>query len=136
MPPGAARTVTGVSVSIARDPALVRTVRLVAAAVARRTTGDEDFVEEVRLAVGEACALLVGPDADRAASTGPVEVTMRLESRLHVVVQAAGAVAVEDAPTSDIDGVEPWALLRGMIEDFEIRRDDDGTALSMSWPLP
>jgi len=128
--------VTGVSVSIARDPALVRTVRLVAAAVARRTTGDEDFVEEVRLAVGEACALLVGPDADRAASTGPVEVTMRLESRLHVVVQAAGAVAVEDAPTSDIDGVEPWALLRGMIEDFEIRRDDDGTALSMSWPLP
>ena len=136
MPSGAARTVTGISVSIARDPALVRTVRLVAAAVARRTTGDEDFVEEVRLAVGEACALLVGPDADRAASTGPVEVSMRLDDRLHVVVQAAGDVAVQDAPTSDIDGVEPWALLRGLIEDFEIQRDDEGTALSMSWPLP
>jgi anti-sigma regulatory factor (Ser/Thr protein kinase) len=136
---GARPAVTGtaarVTVSISRDPALVRTVRLVAAAVARRTTGDEDFVEEVRLAVGEACALLVGPDGEQAAE-GPVEVSMRLQERLRVVVRAAGAVAVHDAPTSDIDGVEPWALLRGLIDDFEIHRDDTGTALSMSWPLP
>jgi hypothetical protein len=41
--PGAVGT-GQISVSVARDPALVRTVRLVAAAVARRTTGDEDFV--------------------------------------------------------------------------------------------
>jgi anti-sigma regulatory factor (Ser/Thr protein kinase) len=133
---GAARTATGISVSIARDPALVRTVRLVAAAVARRTTGDEDFVEEVRLAVGEACALLVGPDAAEAATTGPVEVSMRLEDRLRVVVRADGAVAARDTLTSDIDGVEPWALLRGLIDDFAISRDAAGTSLSMSWPLP
>ena len=132
---GPARTAIGVSVSIARDPALVRTVRLVAAAVARRTTGDEDFVEEFRLAVGEACALLVGPHAKRVEPSGPVEVSMRLEDRLRVVVRAAGSVAVGDPPTSDIDGIEPWALLRGLIEDFEIATDDDGTALSMSWPL-
>ena len=62
MPSGAARTATGITVAIARDPALVRTVRLVAAAVARRTSQDEEFVEEVRLAVGEACALLVGQE--------------------------------------------------------------------------
>ncbi|HYO39038.1 MAG TPA: ATP-binding protein [Nocardioidaceae bacterium] len=128
-------TATSVTVSIARDPALVRTVRLVAAAVARRTTGDEDFVEEFRLAVGEACALLVGPEDARAALAGPVQVSMRLEDRLRVVVRAAGEVAAHDAPTGDIDGVEPWALLRGLIEDFEIRRDRAGTALSMSWPL-
>ena len=132
---GPARTAIGVSVSIARDPALVRTVRLVAAAVARRTTGDEDFVEEIRLAVGEACALLVGPEAAQSDVAGPVEVSMRLEDRLRVVVRAAGSVAVGDPPTSDIDGVEPWALLRGLIEDFEISTDADGTALSMSWPL-
>jgi anti-sigma regulatory factor (Ser/Thr protein kinase) len=132
---GPARTAIGVSVSIARDPALVRTVRLVAAAVARRTNGDEDFVEEFRLAVGEACALLVGPGAKRAGAGGPVEVSMRLEDRLRVVVRAAGSVSVGDPPTSDIDGVEPWALLRGLIEDFEISTDADGTALSMSWPL-
>jgi len=132
--PAATGPATRITVSIARDPALVRTVRLVAAAVARRTTGDEDFVEEVRLAVGEACALLVGPEVEEA-SVGPVEVIMRLQDRLRVVVRAAGSVAVHDAPTSDIDGVEPWALLRGLIEDFEIQRDQSGTALSMSWPL-
>ncbi len=131
MPTGTARP-TGITVTIVRDPALVRTVRLVAAAVARRTTGDEEFVEEVRLAVGEACALLVGGEA---AGGGPVEVSMRLEDRLRVTVRAEGAVAVQDALTSDIDGIEPWSLLRGLIDDFEIRPVDDATELSMSWPL-
>ena len=121
--------------SIARDPALVRTVRLVAAAVARRTTGDEDFVEEVRLAVGEACALLVGHEVSSDASLGPVEVRMRLEDRLRVSVLASGTIAAQDAPTSDIDGVEPWALLRGLIDDFRIDPQPDGIALSMSWAL-
>ena len=105
-----------------------------AAAVARRTSGDEELIEEVRLAVGEACALLVGPVAGHTGD-GPVEVTMQLEDRLRVIVRAAGSVAAHDGPTSDIDGIEPWALLRGLIEDFEINRDDTGTALTMSWPL-
>ena len=121
--------------SIARDPALVRTVRLVAAAVARRASQDEEFVEEVRLAVGEACALLVGQDSDARAQSGPVEVSMRLEDRLRVRVVASGTVAVSDPPTSDIDGVEPWALLRGLIDDFDITLDEHLTALTMSWPL-
>ena len=134
MPSGAARTATGITVAIARDPALVRTVRLVAAAVARRTSQDEEFVEEVRLAVGEACALLVGQD-DLPGPSSPVEVRMRVEDRLRVSVVAAGSVAAQDAPTSDIDGVEPWALLRGLIDDFEISQDGGTTVLSMSWPL-
>ena len=135
MPSGAARTATGITVAIARDPALVRTVRLVAAAVARRTSQDEEFVEEVRLAVGEACALLVGQDVLPGSSPSPVEVRMRVEDRLRVSVVAAGSVAAQDAPTSDIDGVEPWALLRGLIDDFEISQDAGSTVLSMSWPL-
>ena len=135
MPAGSARTTTGITVSIARDPALVRTVRLVAAAVARRTSQDEEFVEEVRLAVGEACALLVGHGVSSDPSLGPVEVRMRLEDRLRVSVLAAGTIAAQDPPTSDIDGVEPWALLRGLIDDFEITQDGGTTVLSMSWPL-
>jgi anti-sigma regulatory factor (Ser/Thr protein kinase) len=135
LPSGAARTATGVTVSIARDPALVRTVRLVAAAVARRSSQDEEFVEEVRLAVGEACALLVGHESEPIDDDGPVKVSMRLEDRLRVSVSAFGAVAVQDPPTSDIDGVEPWALLRGLIDDFEITQRGPSTTLSMSWPL-
>jgi anti-sigma regulatory factor (Ser/Thr protein kinase) len=133
--PGEAGT-SEISVAIARDPALVRTVRLVAAAVARRSTGDEDFVEEVRLAVGEACALLVGPGSTHNGTSGPVEVKMLLDHRLRVVVRADGSVPLEDGPSSDIDGMEPWSLLRGLISDLEIDCGDGGTALSMSWELP
>ncbi len=134
MPTGTARTATGVTVTIARDPALVRTVRLVAASVARRAGRDEDFVEEVRLAVGEACALLLGdhpaPDED------PVTVAITLGDSLKVDVVAAGDIIPMDLPDSDIDGVEPWALLRGLIEDFDVVRDGVTTAVTMSWPTP
>jgi hypothetical protein len=60
---------------------------------------------------------------------------MRLEDRLRVSVAAAGSIAAQDPPTSDIDGIEPWALLRGLIDDFAIAQDDDSTVLSMSWAL-
>ena len=132
MATGVARTATGISVSIARDAALVRTVRLIAAAVARRTGQDEEFVEEVRLAVGEACALMVGEDGS---GTGPVTVRLSIDDRLTVDVVAAGRVAVGDSPDSDVDGVEPWALLRGLIEDLSVDQGAESTTLSMSWPV-
>ena len=128
------RAATGVTVAIARDPALVRTVRLVAAAVARRTGRDEEFVEEVRLAVGEACALLIGHAPTRAASDR-VTVAITIEHELVVEVSAFGDVAVEDPPHSDVDGIEPWALLRGLIDSFAVVRDGARTCVSMAWPL-
>jgi hypothetical protein len=133
---GVARTATGISVSIARDAALVRTVRLIAAAVARRTGQDEEFVEEVRLAVGEACALMVGSDAaPELRGGGPITVRMNITDHLAVDVTSVGHVVAADDPDSDVDGVEPWALLRGLIDDFSIARDGATTTLSMSWPL-
>lgn len=136
MVPGAARTASGISISIARDPALVRTVRLIAAAVARRSGRDEEFVEEVRLAVGEACALMVGTDAaPELQGVGPITVRIDLDDRLTVHVASEGHVAAEDPSDGDLDGVEPWALLRGLIEDFEISRQGASTTLSMSWPV-
>jgi anti-sigma regulatory factor (Ser/Thr protein kinase) len=136
MAPGVARTASGISISIARDPALVRTVRLIAAAVARRSGRDEEFVEEVRLAVGEACALMVGTDAaPQLQGAGPITVQIDLDDRLSVHVESEGEVAIEDPADGDLDGVEPWALLRGLIEDFEISRQGASTTLSMSWPV-
>lgn len=129
---GADRSSNGITVSIARDPALVRTVRLIAAAVARRTSQDEEFVEEVRLAVGEACALMVGEDGS---GSGPVTVTLAMADRLKVDVVSTGAVAVSDSPDSDLDGVEPWALLRGLIDDLTVEHDGGVTTLTMSWPV-
>lgn len=137
-----------VTVSIARDPALVRTVRLVAAAVARRDGHDEDFVEEVRLAVGEACALLVGERDQRLDPPAePITVAMTIVDRLTVEVVSTSPIAVDDPPLGDlkgdidgdidrdIEGVEPWALLRALIDDFAIAHEGDRTTVTMSWPL-
>jgi hypothetical protein len=141
----------GFSIVIAADPALVRTVRLVAAAVARRAVFDPDgdvldssqegLVEEVRLAVGEACALLIG--ATRSGTSrdeAAVEVRLVADDRLRVVVTATGTAPLADqsldgAPGDAAGVVEPWALLRGIVEDFRLTRDAEGTRVSMSWPL-
>ncbi len=137
MATGVARTATGISVSITRDAALVRTVRLIAAAVARRAGQDEEFVEEIRLAVGEACALMVGADAaPELRGGGPINVRLTVDDRLTVDVESDGYVRVEDPADGDVDGVEPWALLRGLIDDFSISRDGTKTTLTMAWPLP
>jgi anti-sigma regulatory factor (Ser/Thr protein kinase) len=48
-----------VELRFAALPAHVRTARLVAAALARRAGVDEDVIDEVKLAVGEACARAV-----------------------------------------------------------------------------
>lgn len=135
MPSGTDRS-AAVTVTIARDPALVRTVRLVAASVARRAGRDEEFVEEVRLAAGEACALFLSDEPGTGTTPGePVEVTITLDEALCVDVSTPSVVSVEDHPDSDLDGMEPWALLRGLIDHFEVSQDARQTTVSMRWPL-
>lgn len=126
------RTAQGVVVRIARDPSLVRMVRLVAASVARRADRDEDFVEEVRLAVGEACALLLGDHPDL--HSDPVTVEIRVDGALEVEVSSSGRIPVTDPPDSDIDGTQPWALLRGLVDGFAVSQDEGRTVVRMSWP--
>jgi len=120
---------TGVTVTFARDTSLVRTIRLVAAAVARRAGRDEDFVEEVRLAVGEACGLLVSgswSDEDR------VSLSMQLDTTFTVVVTAAdGSIDPEPVGFAEI---EPWALLRGLVDEFEVSYEQESVVLRMCWP--
>lgn len=120
---------TGVMVTFARDTSLVRTIRLVAAAVARRAGRDEDFVEEVRLAVGEACGLLVsgsGSAEDR------VSVSMQLDTTFTVVVTAADGT-IDPEPVG-FAAIEPWALLRGLVDEFEVSHDQGSVVLRMCWP--
>jgi hypothetical protein len=122
---------TGVAVSFVRDSSLVRTIRLVAAAVARRAGRDEDFVEEVRLAVGEACGLLVsggGSAEDR------VSVRMQLDATFTVWVRAPDG-SINPEPVG-YDELEPWALLSGLVDEFEVQREDDFVVLRMCWPAP
>lgn len=141
MPPGTDRT-AAVTVTIARDPALVRAVRLVAASVARRAGRDEELVEEVRLAAGEACALFLGDGKDKARAPGtadrdPVQVRITIDddAALSVDVSTTGPVEVQDHPDSDLEGIESWALLRGLIDDFAVFQGSSQTTVSMRWPL-
>lgn len=112
-----------ITIAVARDPRLLRTVRLVAAAVARSVSRDEEFVEEVRLAIGEACGVLVQGDG-----TEPIQVLLDLNGGLAVEVVADGT-----APGAGSDGVEPWALLRALGSGFNVHETDGLTTVEMAW---
>src|SRR5947208_3725707 len=91
-----------VEVSFTALPAHVRTARLVALAVARRVGVADDLLDEVRLAVGEACSRAVGVNQGKSAD---VPVRMRLsdeQDRFIVDVVDVGPLEVGPAGT-DLD---------------------------------
>ena len=82
-----------VEVTFSPLPAHVRTARLVATAVARRSGVDEALLDEVRLAVGEACSRAV--EAHRRHCPGePVKIELSDQGERFVVVVS------DHAPTS------------------------------------
>ncbi|MER7766144.1 ATP-binding protein [Kitasatospora sp. NPDC096140] len=121
-------------------PEHVRTARLVAAAVARRAGVDESVLDEVRLAVGEACSRAVGLH-QRGGIGGTVRVALTdQEKRFLIEVEdEAGPVAVPDSGAAD--GGEPEddtlgiAVITGLVEDLEVTNGTDGGLIRMSWPV-
>jgi serine/threonine-protein kinase RsbW len=131
-------------------PAHVRTARLVATAVARRSGIDESLLDEVRLAVGEACSRAV--EAHRKHCPGqPIRVALSDDGeRFEVVVtDAAPADADGEAPvaaapqggaTAGADGVilqlpagVGLAVITGLADDVHISPAGGGTSVAMSW---
>jgi len=82
-----------VEVTFSPLPAHVRTARLVATAVARRSGVDEALLDEVRLAVGEACSRAVEAHR-RHCPAEPVKIEMSDQGERFVVVVS------DHAPTS------------------------------------
>jgi hypothetical protein len=127
------RTDAEVIISIARDAALVRTARLVAAAVARRSDLPGALIEEVRLGVGEACAILIGTAGpDTARTHDMVEVSLRSgESGFTVEIKGG-----YEPPEGDLEelGIDPWALLRGVTDDVDVEVDGPRATVVMRWP--
>ena len=125
-----------VTIAIARDPSLVRTVRLVAAAVARRASVHEAMIEEIRLAVGEACAVMIGIDeavlGDDADPSDQVVVRLTLDEGLDASIE--GRVADLSSDLAGLD-LNPWALLQGLSDELTVHDDGNRTTVSMSWPL-
>ena len=135
-------------------PAHVRTARLVVVTAARRAGLADQLVDELRLAVGEACARAVNLHARHG-----------LEQRIEVAVAddvtglvvsvtdhgPAAGPAVDDMagglldPGAEIlpegeDAVDPdvaLALLAGLVDEVEVTaQEGSGTTVTMRWPLP
>lgn len=149
-----------VRLSFSPAPAHVRTARLVAVAMARRAGVAEEYLEEVRLAMGEACSRAValhrsvGLDAlvdvvmiDEGRFT--VRVTDRAASGLvnpnHQTIQPSyldesGGHSTANPETLAEEAVVArmgLALLAGLVDDLEVVAIPGGvgTEVRMSWPL-
>ena len=141
-----------VELSFSPLPAHVRTARLIATAVARRGGVEESVLDEVRLAVGEACSRAV--EAHRAhCPDEPVRMDLRdAHDRFEVVVTDAvpdgenspapalrdlamsrspGAPHGQPDPTSTDLGL---AVITGLADDVEVCPTPSGVQIRMSWP--
>jgi serine/threonine-protein kinase RsbW len=88
-----------VEVTFSPLPAHVRTARLVATAVARRSGVDEALLDEVRLAVGEACSRAVEAHR-RHCPAEPVKIEMSDQGERFVVVVSDHAPTSTPSPAS------------------------------------
>lgn len=151
-----------VDVTFSALPTHVRTARLVAAAVARRAGVDEAILDEVRLAVGEACARAVSLHQEHAPGEA-VEVRLEDEPEWFVVsVVDRGPVAPE-ATEPETDALErinqldterltapadtgrdplpdllpagfELAVIAGLVDDLQVDpADTGGTIVRMMW---
>ena len=136
-------------------PAHVRTARLVATAVARRSGVDESLLDEVRLAVGEACSRAVEAHR-RHCPAEPVRIEMTDQDQRFVVTvsdHAPTAPARSAAPATD-NGIHDGAgyeaighdggsvfpagfglaVISGLAEDVRVLSTSSGVSVRMSWP--
>ena len=130
-------------------PEHVRTARLVAVSLARRAGVEEQMLDEIRLAVGEAASRAVGRHLTSCPSE-PVLVRLTDGSGTFIaeVLDVAGeydADAVRALPAEDADpaldlfdddlaeGVE-LAVIGGLVEDVSVAHSPRGTSVTMTWP--
>jgi len=125
-----------VEVSFTPLPAHVRTARLVATAVARRSGVSESLMDEVRLAVGEACSRAVETHAQYCPDE-PVKVALSNQAgRFEIEVVNAGRLP--GASGADGTLMPPGfslAVIAGLADDVQISETEGGTSVKMSWPL-
>jgi serine/threonine-protein kinase RsbW len=152
-----------VEVTFTPLPAHVRTARLVATAVARRSGVEEALLDEVRLAVGEACSRAVEAHR-RHCPAEPVRIELTdLGERFEVVVtdaappdtdadSAAFAPLMDTASVSASNGGAPFspvpadtrdgafpaafglAVISGLADDVRISSTESGLSVRMTWP--
>jgi serine/threonine-protein kinase RsbW len=139
-----------VELSFTALPAHVRTARLVATAVARRSGVEESLLDEVRLAVGEACSRAVEGHqlycpaepvrlalTDLAGRFG-VEVTdiSAADTANHAGVGAGHSAHGDDdaGRGTSLPAGLGIAVIESLVDDVHISQTSAGTSIRMSWP--
>ncbi len=146
-----------VEVTFTPLPAHVRTARLVATAVARRSGVDEALLDEVRLAVGEACSRAVEAHR-RHCPAEPVKMEMTDQGERFVVVvsdhaptstatsaganghggghdgPASTATLVQGADDAGVPAGFGLAVISGLADDVSVSSTSSGVSVRMSWP--
>jgi len=134
-----------VTVSFTPLPAHVRTARFIAASVGRRAGLPEPVLDEIRLAVSEACSLAVQFNAAQA-PVAPVELRL-IESDARFSVQVADSVHREapdrtedlalDFEQVDLLGQERLglAVISGLVDDVTVEYGASGSVVTMTWPI-
>ena len=153
-----------VEVTFTPLPAHVRTARLVATAVARRSGVAETLLDEVRLAVGEACSRAVEAHR-RYCPAEPVRIALTdLGGRFEVVVtdaappDAGSGAGASLAPVMDTAAVSAaggsalfqpvaaearasafpaafgLAMISGLADEVQVFSTESGLSVRMSWP--
>lgn len=138
-----------VRLEISATPSHVRTARLVATAAARRCGVDPGVLDEIRLAVGEACIRAVGLHREHCQHEGVV-LLLSDDVDFTVTVRDAAPVGFEPGPLDVIELLEQpeesfdtlpdafgLTVIAGLVEDLKITPRDDGpgTQVVMSWPV-
>jgi anti-sigma regulatory factor (Ser/Thr protein kinase) len=118
------------------EPAHVRTVRLVGVAVARRAGVADDQLDEVRLAIGEACARAVARH-QRLGIRDSVQVAFSDGDKYQVKVidRATDAEQLDGDEQLTVD--VSVTLLQGLVKDLQMTPlpGGPGTEVRMGWPV-
>jgi serine/threonine-protein kinase RsbW len=129
-----------VEVTFTPLPAHVRTARLVATAVARRSGVPENLLDEVRLAVGEACSRAVEAHRQHCPSE-PVRIALTgQDGRFEIEVINASTMPSHSSSLTAGDGILApagfsLAVIAGLADDVQISETAAGTSVKMSWPV-
>jgi anti-sigma regulatory factor (Ser/Thr protein kinase) len=139
-----------VRLSFSPAPVHVRTARLVGVAVARRAGVAEELLDEVRLAIGEACTRAVAlhrqygvPDlvlvemSDEGGYIVRVIDRAPIEAGLGLAALPPDELAKESLTDEALTVGVGFALLAGFVEDLQVRPVDEGigTEVRMVWPV-
>lgn len=123
-------------------PIHVRTARLIGVAAARRAGLGAEVLDELRLAVGEACSRAVALHAAHAPEV-PVQLLLR-DDATGLTVEVVDRGPQSEPVTDDVeelfgdDGIDPrvsLAVIAGLVDDVTITPSTSGTSVVLRWPL-